>query len=102
VLFLISSFEYVTPLFFYPVLVLMSAGDDIAKKVTLNGDEWAKLLKKARGCPANDDDDGSYVCCHFSACLTHHMYYFLPFSSVRLITGALLVGDPQTSSLAIF
>jgi hypothetical protein len=45
VLFLISSFEYVTPLFFYPVLVLMSAGDDIAKKVALNGDEWAKLFK---------------------------------------------------------
>jgi hypothetical protein len=25
-----------------------SAGDDIAKKVALNGDEWGKLLKKAR------------------------------------------------------
>jgi hypothetical protein len=25
-----------------------SAGDDIAKKVALSGDEWAKLLKKAR------------------------------------------------------
>jgi hypothetical protein len=25
-----------------------SARDDIAKKVALNGDEWAKLLKKAR------------------------------------------------------
>jgi len=27
------------------------------KKVALNRDEWAKLLKKARGCRANDDDD---------------------------------------------
>jgi hypothetical protein len=25
-----------------------SAKDDITKKVALNGDEWAKLLKKAR------------------------------------------------------
>ena len=37
-----------------------SAGDDIAKKVALNGDGWVELLKKARahqGCRANDDDD---------------------------------------------
>jgi len=28
------------------------------KKVTLNRDEWAQLLKKpTRGCRANDDDD---------------------------------------------
>jgi len=30
------------------------------KKVALDRDEWAKLLKKARpfrGCQANDDDD---------------------------------------------
>jgi hypothetical protein len=25
-----------------------SAGDDITKKVALNGDKWAKLLKKAK------------------------------------------------------
>jgi hypothetical protein len=29
-------------------IMMWSAGDDIAKKVALNGDEWAKLLKKAR------------------------------------------------------
>jgi hypothetical protein len=42
-----------------------SAGDDIAKKVALNGDEWGKLLKKARGPTrgyrVNDDDENDSI-----------------------------------------
>jgi len=50
------------------------------KKVALDRDEWAKLLKKARACRANDDDDeDNHIC----------IYIFLHEPEVNTVTPRL-------------